>query len=301
MNIADRIKTYYWIITTLKTCGHLTLKELNDKWKRHNYLGQSLDRNTFRNHRENIEEIFGIKICYTRSGYCLDDPTAFKSHSYQEMMVRHVQDIEFNTRFKGLGDKLQTDGIPGGAEHLDAIGNALTYNLRLHVEHRKFVDENSKHLTLEPYCIKPKDRRWYLLAKDVETGEMRTYALDRVQSLELTGEHFSPDSSIDPNKFYSNCIGVFADDEKLSDVVIKVTKFQAQYLRTLPLHTSQNEPTPCLFKYKVDVTPDLINKILEMGSNVTVLQPKTLRETIMTEIEKMNSNYKNHNNLKSIV
>lgn len=200
MNIAEKIKSYYWIITTIKMCGPITLKDLNDKWIRHNNQWQNLDRNTFRTYRENIEDIFGIKISYTRNGYCLDDPIAIKAHSYQELLTRHVQDIDFYIRFKELGDKLQTDDIPGGADYLNTIGKALTDNLR-----------------------------------------------------------------------------------------------------TLPLHSSQTVIAPYVFQYRVDVTPDLVNEILKMGSNATVIQPESLRQTVKDEIEKMSGNYRNSGKNKSIV
>lgn len=292
MNTAEKVKTLFWIVTNLKSSGHITLKELNSKWV-YNPLseGRPFDRNTFRNHLNCIEEIFGITIEYTRNGYSIDDSTATNAHSFQDMLVSHVQDIDFYTKFKELGDKIQTDDIPGGAQYLDAIGKALTENLRLHIEHRKFVDDKSRHLTIEPYCIKSKERRWYLLARNVETGEMRTYALDRMLSLELTEEHFTPDSSIDLNKYYSNCIGVYTNNTSFTEVVIRVTEFQAKYLHTLPLHSSQREISPCVFKYQVDVTPDLINEILKMGANAEVLEPLSLRETVMGVIEKMNGNY----------
>lgn len=302
MNTADKVKTLFWIVATLKKYGPITLKDINSIWSYHPLCdGNRFDRNTFRNYLNNIQEIFGISIDYKRSGYFIDSTSVIESKNFQKLLVSHVQDIDFYTRFRKLGDKLQTDDIPGGAEHLEAIGKALTDNLRLRMQHQKFADDTSKHLTVEPYCIKTKDRRWYLLARNVETSEMRTYALDRILELELTEEHFIPDSRINIGSYYSNCIGVYSDDTTLSEVTLKVTDFQAKYLRTLPLHPSQEEIAPCTFRYHIDVTPDLVNKILEMGSNATVLHPESLRKTVMDEIEKMRGNYRNSDKPKSIV
>lgn len=294
MNIADKVRTYFWIITTVKRCAPITLKELNNRWMNIYELSQGLpfDRNTFRHHLDNIEEIFRIRIYYTNSGYCMEEKSATNAHQFQEVLVHHIQDIDFYTRFKQLGNGIQTDDIPGGAEYLDTIGKALTDNLRLRIEHRKFVDDKSKYLTIEPYCIKSKERRWYLLARNVETDEIRTYALDRILSLELAEEHFAPNPSIDLDKYYSNCVGVYADDTTFSEVIIKVTDFQAKYLRTLPLHASQAEIEPYVFRYQVDVTPDLVNEILKMGANATVLEPESLREAVKKEIGKMSGNYR---------
>lgn len=292
MNISDRVKTFFWITSTIKRCGLIPLKEINRQWISTGLSnGQEFDRNTFRHHLDSIEDIFGIVINYSGSGYSIADANAVNTQSLQEFLVSHVQNIDFCTKFHDLGSKLQTEDIPGGAQYLDDIGTALSDNRRLRIEHRKFIDDNSKSLTVEPYCIKTKDRRWYLLARNAQTAEMRTYALDRILKLELTDSRFNPSSSVDLAKYYSNCIGVYADDSTLSDVCIKVSSLQAKYLRTLPLHPTQKETEPCVFKYHVDVTPDLVNEILRMGSNATVLAPESLRSAVREEIVKMLDNY----------
>lgn len=87
-----------------------------------------------------------------------------------------------------------------------------------------------------------------MLARNVETGEMRTYALDRITNLEPAKEHFTPDPDIDIRHFYSNCIGEYTNNTEFTDVTIRVNELQAKYLRTLPLHESQLETAICEFK-----------------------------------------------------
>lgn len=292
MNIVDKVKTLFWITTTIKRCGPISLNELSDKWKYHQLSGgRGFDRNTFRNHLENIYDIFGISIEYTRNGYCIADPELINSHSLQDLLINHVQVIDFYTRFNKLGDKLQTDDIPGGTVYLDTIGQALSENKRLLVEYEKFIDDKSRKLTVEPYCVKLKERRWYLLARNIETDEMRTYALDRIQFVEMTNDSFTPDTRIDLAGYYSNCIGVYADDSKIANIILKVNDFQAKYLRTLPFHPSQIEISHNVFKYHIDITPDLVNEILRMGANVTIMEPEVLRNAVRDEIAKMLNNY----------
>lgn len=292
MNLSEKVRMLFWITSLVKRRGPISLRDINEEWV-NNELSENrrFDRNTFKNYLYNIEVIFGIEIIYKNGGYCIADKAKISTNNLHDLLISHIQNIEFYSKFSDLGDKLQVDDIPEGSQYLDIIGQALKENRLLCIEYQKFIDENSKVIVIEPYCLKLKDRRWYLLAKNKATAEVRTYALDRISSLIIEGNHFTPDSTIDVSSYYSNCIGVYADDEKLDDVVLKTTEWQAHYLRTLPLHKSQQEITPCVFKYHVDITPDLINEILRMGSKVEVQKPNTMREEMKRVIEEMKNRY----------
>lgn len=293
MNFNEKVSTLAWIVSIVKTHGPISLREINEIWTR-NILSRNkpFDRNTFKNYLNGIDDIFGVKISYENRGYNIADKTTLHSGNIQNLLISHIQNIEFFSKFNDLGDKLQTEDFPNGTQFLEPIGLALTENLCLNVEYQKFVDERPRLLDVEPYCLRSIGRRWYLLAKNIETSKMRTYALDRITNIAITGVHFNPDSSIDVANYYSNCIGVYADDQKLDTVVLKVSEFQAKYLRTLPLHSSQQEMESCVFKYRVDITPEFINEIMKMGKEATVLQPESLRNEIKCIIKDMQSNYK---------
>ena len=293
MNIAERISALTWIVKTIKTSEPISLRDINEKWS-HNTLNKNnfFDRNTFRNYLKNINDIFRVKIKYENVGYCISDKSTLHTNAIQNSLISYIQNIDFIAKFNNLGDKLQTEDFSQGTQFLDTIGQAITDNSRLYIEYQKFADDKPKILNVEPYCLRSIGRRWYMLAKNVEKSEMRTYALDRVSSLAITGTHFNPDPSINVANYYSNCIGVYADDQKLDTVVLKVSEFQAKYLRTLPLHSSQQEMESCVFKYRVDITPEFINEIMKMGKEATVLQPESLRNEIKCIIKDMQSNYK---------
>ncbi|MEA5054046.1 MAG: WYL domain-containing protein [Propionicimonas sp.] len=51
---------------------------------------------------------------------------------------------------------------------------------------------------VEPWAVVARHGRWYLLCRLLRSGELRTYRLDRVQSLELTADEFLPPDDLDP-------------------------------------------------------------------------------------------------------
>ena len=73
--------------------------------------------------------------------------------------------------------------------------------------------------------------------------------------------------------------------------------YQANYLRSLPLHPSQHELKStdeyAIFSLRVRPTYDFRQKLLSLGSTVEVLQPESLREEMKEEIAMMLKRYKN--------
>lgn len=79
-------------------------------------------------------------------------------------------------------------------------------------------------------------------------------------------------------------------------VRLKFTAFQANYVRDLPLHESQQEiernDDYSIFELYVRPTYDLYQEVLRMGTQVEVLEPNYMREEIFEMIEQMCNTYK---------
>ena len=82
-------------------------------------------------------------------------------------------------------------------------------------------------------------RRWYLLART--EGVFKTFSLDRMLSLEMTEERFEMIKDFSPEKYYGEYFGVLTDGTPMAHVVLRAYGRTADYLRTLPLHDSQQE------------------------------------------------------------
>ena len=91
---------------------------------------------------------------------------------------------------------------------------------------------------------------------------------------------------------------IFVNEElKPQKVRIRVYGEQVDYLRTLPLHRSQEEVL-CKyeeysdFQYTLCLTPEFISQLLMMGDNIEVLEPQELREEMKKKIENCLTRYK---------
>ena len=115
--------------------------------------------------------------------------------------------------------------------------------------------------------------------------------------MKQTKEKYTIPENFNTEKYYANSLGIFVDKNLTPQKVrIRVYGNQVEYLRTLPIHKSQEEVVTkhnqfSEFQYRLCLTPELTTQILSMGHNVEVLEPQELREKIKEEIKNMCNRY----------
>ena len=180
---------------------------------------------------------------------------------------------------------------------MQTIIESMQQNFELQIDYQSFYDHRVTY-HIQPYAIKVYHQRWYIVGYLKEQEGIRNIALDRILELELTNEKFRYPDDFDAKKYYSNTIGVYVNENlKPQKVVIRAFGIHVEYMRTLPLHVSQNE-IACKhqqysdFQYKLCLTPELSTKLLAMGENVEVLEPVELREEIKNRLASAMERYK---------
>ena len=115
--------------------------------------------------------------------------------------------------------------------------------------------------------------------------------------MEVEDEHFVYPDDFNPETFFEGCIGVMVDEEyDIETVRLKVSAHQSNYIRSLPMHSSQKETEwnddYSIFTLEVRPTFDFQQEILMNGSDMEILSPEWLRSEIAEKTEKMYNNYK---------
>ena len=153
---------------------------------------------------------------------------------------------------------------------------------------------------LAPYCLKVFKRRWYLVGKPAdhpEETDPRVYALDRVRELCITDERYKFPRGFKASDFFAGQFGIDRRNTKVEKVRIRVNANTANYLRTLPLHTSQfeskREEDHSIFTYHIAPTYDFIQELRKQGSNLEVLEPQWLRDDFLADHLKAAEMYQN--------
>ena len=197
-----------------------------------------------------------------------------------------------------LKERILLENIPSGKEYLADIIEAMKKSQCINMTYQSYWRDESNTFTIEPYCVKLFKQRWYVAARSPYYNEVMIYSLDRILHLEvLADEQFKMSDSFNPTDFFNEYYGVIIDsDFDVEKVKLKVSASQANYLRSLPLHHSQQEIQTTdeysIFELRIRPTFDFYQEILHNGEDMEVLEPLWLRKEIARKIEKMWDKYK---------
>ena len=127
------------------------------------------------------------------------------------------------------------------------------------------------------------------------------YSLDRILQLTVKQETFEMPKDWNSKEFFEGCFGICRSLD-VEVVKLKVSALQANYIRDLKLHDTQEEVEHnddySIFTYRLRPEYDFQQELLRHGEDVEVLEPQWLREEIAGKIERMNMVYnKNINKL----
>lgn len=281
---------YIWLVDTIHKAGRLTLEEINRRWLRTEMSeGVSIARSTFNRHRDAILDIFGIVIeCDRKDGfqYYIYNEEVLEDNTIQNWMLSTLSVNSVLSESKGVHDRIMLESIPSEGENLYLFIDAMKRGVRIKVTYRKYGKEEKKTMTVEPYFVKLRKRRWYGIVKNPgDEGFIFILSFDRILEMELTEEKFEYPRDFDPKHFFKDSYGIaWSKDIPVQRVVIRAYGEQMYYYRDLPLHHSQKELESTAeytdFEVTLRPTEDFYSPLLSRGPYIKVLEPKWLADKI---------------------
>jgi len=262
-------------------------------------LNIGFSRRTLQRDIKEIANIFGIDIEYSKQqkGYFISQ-SEMDNLNFQRMMeafeifnsLNIAQDL---APFVHLEKRK-----PQGTENLYGLLHAIKNNFQIMFDYQKFWEEESHQRLVEPYALKEFKSRWYIIAKDNKDATVKSFALDRLTHLEISNRKFDFPKNYNIEESYRYCFGIISpNEEEPQDIILSFDPYQGKYIKTLPLHETQqviiDNENELQVKLKLCVTHDLLMELLSFGDNVKVLQPKSLAEEIRLAHQKAFKQYAN--------
>lgn len=259
-----------WLADTIYSAKRITLEDIDSKWSKSSYNdGESHygARNLSR-HKDTIHELFGIEIKCDRATneyYIANDVSGKSASGIRAWIINTFALNNLSNLTAGMQDRVIFEEIPEGTRYLTTIVNAMRQNRQLVVSYQGFNRTEPHTFFLAPYCLKVFKQRWYLVGKPhdhPEEPEPRVYALDRMKTLAEADMPFHLPSKFKPETFFENQFGVDRSKTKAERIRVKVEKFDANFLRSLPLHHTQKELERndqfSVFEFSVAPTTDFL-------------------------------------------
>ena len=297
----DKLRKCIWITNTIadRRDAGITLKELNEKWTREDG-NDPIPERTFHAYRNYIADTFGIDIECDKSRNAYYIPQGEREEMRgNDLMMWLLHSFSISNRLSSdlaLRNRVQFERIPGGIEYIETLMEALQKHLAIEMRYRRYYGtDDIKDYRCKPLGLKLFKQRWYLIALN-EKGEMRCYALDRIDTPKLTEKPFIMHDDFDLQTYFQDAFGIYVEpDLKTEEILVKADKDQSNFLKGLPLHHSQRivDETDdyTIFSWKLKPSYDFIQQLLTMNAHIEVLEPTSLRAKMKGLLQEMLAKY----------
>lgn len=203
-------------------------------------------------------------------------------------------------------------------DYLAKIEHSLAVGVKAHKPYRKFKDTLARvqeaaqdqrlirvrYFTMSrrrrtrrriaPYQVWYYDETFYLIGYCCQRKEIRLFAIDRIEQIEILDETFDPPEGFDAGQFMQTSFGVFQGEP--ASVKIRFTKEAAGYVSEKIWHPTQTlTPQPdggLVFEAQVAGIDEIKRWILKWGADAEVLAPEELRQVVSREVKAMLNHYK---------
>ncbi|MBR5300827.1 MAG: WYL domain-containing protein [Bacteroidales bacterium] len=292
--VTELLQKYIWLVQTFIRAGErgLDLGEISDRWE--SRFGTDYSRRTFNNHREAVEQVFGISILCNRSTnryyipYTEDvaDENAETAWLINTFTVNNMLSLGKER----LSGRVSVEDIPSGHMYLTAVMEAMTEGHEIVIGYQKYTSSETDIYTVRPYAVKEFAKRWYIIGYCIERKGMRVYGLDRVKRLDLTDRTFKMQKDFDVDAYFATSFGIYIPDGPGQTITFRTSHTEARFLRDLPIHKSQNEiasdEESVTFSIFVSPNKALIMEFCKYGGGLEVLSPESVRSQVASELAK---------------
>lgn len=246
-----------------------------------------LSQRQFQRDINEIFSLFGIEIKNdsTTKRYYINKDDEQLQGKIESLELLTLLKLNANTPNQIIFEKRQATGI----EHISQILFAIRNKRVMHFSYKKFYENYEESRSLIPICVKESSKRWYLIGHDLDRDDLRVFALDRIFSIK-NGRKFKENIDVKTiHNLFNECFGIILPKkgQQIEEVILSYTGYQGKYLKTLPLHHSQQilieSSNHLQLRLNLYITQDFIMEILSFGSNVKVIAPQYLIDKIHEE------------------
>lgn len=254
---------------------------------------------TFQRDRELISEILGIESVFKRSSKTFeiqnDELEWGKDYVLDNvLLIDAYRNAQQNTNII-LFEKRKPTGLHNFSSFIEAIKKHHVVSF----QYLKFYEDEPEKRVIVPYALKEFKNRWYLLGHDFksENQTLKTFGLDRISNIEIHHTRQLRKTKNIENAFV-NSFGIISTlEEKPEEIILSFNVFQGNYIKSLPLHHSQEiieeNENELIIKLNLVPTFDFKQEILSFGESVKIISPKSFKNEIVKEIQNILHHYKN--------
>ena len=233
-----------------------------------------------------IDELFHITIKCDASGYYHVAERDGISDEYESMLLNFelLSSIDSDSLLQKY--VLSEHHRPAFQVDISEVLNAIRNSHPVEFDYTLFRHGNKMiRKSVKPYFLKESQQRWYLVGYDSD-GKLKTFGMDRISSLSVSGDRtFRRKEDMDIPALFRECYGIWNDpDMPVEEIVLKYDSVDGAFLKTMPLHHTQeilsDTGEGITVRVRLRITNDFVMALLSRSRSLEVVSPRHLRERI---------------------
>lgn len=290
---------YIWLLNTIAR-GPISRAAIDEKWAHssvNEYKQDYLPESNFHRWKSTVEMLFDVHIkCNAYNEYYIKEASDLRGADLRLRLLNLMSIDSLLKDSKNLRDKILFEPVPSGEKFLPPIIEAMRDKTAIEMTYQSFTRQKPATFIVEPYCLKVFKQRWYMLAYSPGLDKAVIYSLDRVHAVESTKQKYKLPKDFNAEAYFKNTYGVTGMDEEPEVIEICIDAMQANYLRTLPLHSSQEEiernDDYSIFRFHMVPSYEFLQELRKYGSDVEVISPESVRAEFREDTESLYRIYK---------
>ncbi len=177
---------------------------------------------------------------------------------------------------------------------IGALIDAVLHQRQARISYFSFNSKRTKTYTLDPYRLVYFHGGLYLYARAREYEEVRTFAVERIEHIEVLDQNFEVPKDFSVSEYAKGAFGITGGKPEGVEIVFAAE--MANYIRERVWHESQSleEKPDGSVVLRMSVAPgfELQSWIKGFLPHVQVVKPARLRETIAADLDKARKQFK---------
>lgn len=236
---------------------------------------------------------------------------------FSRNMLKGLQGTAMFDSLAALFEKVKATLPSEYTAYLDKLADSLEVGIKAYKPYHRFqlilsqvnqAAQERRHIEIDyfsmrrreitrrrvaPYKIWFYDQTFYVIGFCSLRRAVRLFAVDRIERLAISDEHFEPPPDFDASTFMQASFGVFQGAPV--DVRIRFAPEVAGYIREKIWHPTQSLACQAdgslVFSAQVAGIEEIKHWVLKWGAAAVVLEPAALRLAVSHEISEMSRNY----------
>ncbi len=204
------------------------------------------------------------------------------------------------THLSDLSDHLQITLEPrhqfnDAQENYRLVLEAIQKRRKIRLKYDSLAEKAQISTLVSPYQVLFQNRSWYAIGRSSLHKEVRTFHVGRILDATLTDDTYEIPPRFTLKKYFGNAWRMIREEPEV-EVVVRFKPLVARNVSEVMWHSSQrlkwNDDGSLNFHVEVAGIREISWWILGYGEQAEVLAPQSLRELILSHIDRMSTMYR---------